>query len=138
MILLDTSVLIYASTPRSPLRKWARQTIATAVSGDGAVVNAVSIAEICVGDAEPETVADRVRSWGIAVIDVPAAAAVPCARAYVKYRERRRLESGKEVSPLPLPDFFIGAHAEVMRWPLATADAGRFRTYFPSVALTTP
>jgi hypothetical protein len=41
------------------------------VSGDGAVVNAVSIAEICVGDAEPETVADRVRSWRIAVIAGP-------------------------------------------------------------------
>jgi predicted nucleic acid-binding protein len=138
MILLDTNLLIYASTPRSPLRKWARQTIAAAVSGGGAAVNAVTIAEICVGDAEPETVADRVRSWGLAVIDVPAAAAEPCAKAYVKYRERRRLDSGKDVSTVPLPDFFIGAHAEVMGWPLATADAGRFRTYFPSVALTTP
>jgi predicted nucleic acid-binding protein len=138
MILLDTNVLIYASTPRSPLRNWARQTIAAAVSGEGAAVNAVSIAEICVGDAEPETVTDRIRSWGVAVIDVPAAAAEPCARAYVKYRKRRRLESGKDISPLPLPDFFIGAHAELMGWPLATADAGRIRTYFPSVTLTTP
>jgi predicted nucleic acid-binding protein len=138
MILLDTNVLIYASTPRSPLRKWARQTIADAVSGDGAAVNAVSVAEICAGDAEPGTVADRVRSWGVTVIDVPAAAAEPCARAYVKYRERRRAEAGKDVSPLPLPDFFIGAHAEIMGWALATADAGRFRTYFPLVALVTP
>jgi predicted nucleic acid-binding protein len=138
MILLDTNVLIYASTPRSPLRKWARETIANAVSGDGAAVNAISIAEICVGDAEPEKVADRVRSWGVAVIDVPAAAAERCARAYAKYRERRRLETKREVSPLPLPDFFIGAHAEVLGWQIATADAERFRSYFPAVTLMTP
>lgn len=138
MIFLDTNVLIYASTLKSPFLEWAREVIAAGVAGDGAAVNAVSIAEICVGDAEPETVADRVRSWGIAVLDVPAAAAGPCARAYQVYRERRRAESPRDAPVMPLPDFFIGAHAEVMGWPIATADEGRFRTYFPSVPLRTP
>ena len=64
--------------------------------------------------------------------------AEPCAKAYLKYRERRRAESGRDAPSLPLPDFFIGAHAQVMGWPLATADEGRFRTYFPSVTLRTP
>jgi hypothetical protein len=138
MIFLDTNVLIYASAPKSPFLEWAREVIAEAVSGDGAAVSAVSIAEICVGDAEPETVADRVRSWGVAVLDIPAAAAEPCARAYRAYRERRRAESQSDAPLVPLPDFFIGAHAEVMGWPIATADEGRFRTYFPSVPLRTP
>ncbi|HEV7517221.1 MAG TPA: hypothetical protein VGR07_13040 [Thermoanaerobaculia bacterium] len=70
MILLDTNVLIYASTDGSPFLDWARRTIASGVS--------------------------------------------------------------------EAPDFFIGAHAQVMGWPLVTADAGRFRTYFPSVPLLTP
>jgi len=138
VILLDTNVLIYASADRSPFREWARRTIAAGASEDGAAVNAVSLAEICVGDAEPETVADRIRSWGIAILDVPAAVAEPCARAYQDYRERRRAESGRGAPSLPLPDFFIGAHAQVMGWPLATADEGRFRTYFPSVTLRMP
>lgn len=138
MILLDTNVLIYASTDQSPFLEWARRTIAAGVSEGGAAVNAVSLAEICVGDAEPEMVADRLRSWGITLLDVPAAAAEPCAKAYREYRERRRVESGRDASSLPLPDFFIGAHAQVMGWPLATADEGRFRTYFPMVTLLTP
>ena len=138
MILLDTNVLIYASTDQSPFLEWARHTIATGVSEGGAAVNAVGVAEICVGDAEPETVADRLRSWGITLLDVPAAAAEPCATAYREYRERRRAESGRDAPSLPLPDFFIGAHAQVMGWPLATADEGRFRTYFPTVTLLTP
>lgn len=137
MILLDTNVLIYASTEGSPFLEWARRTIAAGVSEDGAAVNAVSLAEICVGDADPATVADRIRSWGIVLLDIPAAAAEPCAKAYQQYRERRRTESGLNSPPLPLPDFFIGAHAQVMGWPLATADQGRFRTYFPSVTLLT-
>ena len=53
MILLDTNVLIYASTDQSPFLEWARRTIAVGVSEYGAAVNAVSLAEICVGDAEP-------------------------------------------------------------------------------------
>jgi predicted nucleic acid-binding protein len=138
VILLDTNVLIYASAPTSPFLDWSRGVIAEAVSGDGAAVSAVSIAEICVGDAEPDTVADRVRSWGVAVLDIPAAAAEPCARAYRAYRERRRVESRRDAPVVPLPDFFIGAHAEVMGWPIATADEGRFRTCFPSVSLRTP
>jgi len=138
MILLDTNVLIYASTEQSPFLEWARHTIATGVSEDGAAVNAVSLAEICVGDAEPETVADRIRSWGITLLDVPATAAELCAKSYLQYRKRRRAESGRDAPSLPLPDFFIGAHAQVMGWPLATADEGRFRTYFPTVTLRTP
>jgi predicted nucleic acid-binding protein len=138
VILLDTNVLIYASTDGSPFLEWARSTIAAGVSGDGAAVNAVSLAEICVGDAEPETVADRIRSWGITLLDVPVVGAELCAKAYLEYRERRRAESGRDAPLLPLPDFFIGAHAQVMNWPLVTADPGRFRTYFPSVTLLTP
>jgi hypothetical protein len=138
VILLDTNVLIYASTPRSPFRTWARAAIADGVAGEGAATSAVSIAEICVGDARPSTVSDRIRSWGVAVLDVPAAAAEPCARAYRAYCARRRGESGREAPHVPLPDFFIGAHAEVMGWAIATADASRFRTYFPSVDLLTP
>lgn len=138
MTLLDTNVLIYAGDPASHYFTWARETVAGAVSSSGAAINAVSLAEICVGDSEPETVADRIRSWGVAILDVPAAAAQVCASAYLLYGGRRTLESGKVAAPVPLPDFFIGAHAQIMSWPLATADPGRFKTYFPKVTLKTP
>ena len=137
MILLDTNVLIYAFDTESPLGEWARETIAGAVADGGAAISSVSLAELCVGDAEPRTVADRVRSWGVVILDVPAAAAEPCARAYRRYRKRRRPGSGAAPT-MPLPDFFIGAHAEVMTWDLATADRGRFKTYFPSISLRMP
>jgi hypothetical protein len=138
MMLLDTNVLIYASDEKSRHCRWARRLIAEGVSGSGAAVNAVSLAEVCVGDDEPQTVADRIRSWGVAVLDVPAAASEVCARAYLGYRVRRKADSGKDAPALPLPDFFIGAHAQIMGWSLATADESRFKTYFPAVPLRTP
>jgi len=138
VILLDTNVLIYAYEPESPHRPWAREVIAGGVSGGGAAVNAVSLAEVCVGDVEPDAVADRIRSWGIEILDVPTAAAPVCARAYAAYRKRRTSSSGKASPRVPLPDFFIGAHAEIMGWVLATADPRRFQTYFPAVGLKTP
>ena len=138
MIFLDTNVLIYASEDGSRYRDWARRVIADAVSTDGAVINAVCLAEICVGDENPETAADRIRGWGIDILDVPAAAAEVCAVAYRQFIERRRQQAGKDSPRIPLPDFFIGAHAQVMGWTLATADVSRIRTYFPSVKLVTP
>lgn len=138
MILLDTTVLIFAFDVDSPFCHWARETIASAVAGDGAAINAVSLAEICVGDADPPTVADRIRNWGVAILDVPAAAADVCATAYLRYRQRRMSQSDRPAPTMPLPDFFIGAHAKIMGWELATADRGRFHTYFPSVSLRMP
>jgi predicted nucleic acid-binding protein len=138
MILLDTNVLIYAFESDSPFYRWARETIVGAVTGDGAAINAVSLAEICVGDADPSTVADRIRSWGIEILDVPSAAAEVCAMAYAQYRKRRTSQAVAHVPNMPLPDFFIGAHAKIMAWEIATTDRNRFRTYFPSVSLRTP
>jgi predicted nucleic acid-binding protein len=81
MILLDTNILIYAADRESEYHQWALETIADGVEGQGAAVNAVTIAEACVGDSQPETVADRVRNWGVAILDVPAAASTVCAAA---------------------------------------------------------
>ena len=38
----------------------------------------------------------------------------------------------------PLPDYYIGAHAEADNLTLLTRDTGRYGSYFPSVRLVTP
>jgi hypothetical protein len=84
------------------------------VAGEGAAVNAVTLAELCVGDAEPSTVADRVRGWGVEALDITSAVVEITARAFVSYRNRRKRSTGRDVPSIPLADFFIGAHAQVM------------------------
>jgi predicted nucleic acid-binding protein len=78
------------------------------------------------------------RQTGIAILDLPVAAAAICGRAYRRYRVARKKSGGGEALSMPLPDFFIGAHAELMGWKLATRDSERFRLYFPDVELIEP
>jgi len=51
---------------------------------------------LCVGDAEPELVANRIRGWAVEILDVPAAAAEVSARAYWIFRRRRRGVTNRE------------------------------------------
>lgn len=138
MILLDTNVLVYASDPASSFHDWATDLIVKHVAGDGAMINPVILAEICVGDSRPEQAAAVIQSWGIAIVDLPVACAEPSARAYRAYREARKKKAESPLPAVPLPDFWIGAHAALLRIPLATADVGRYHTYFPKLKLLTP
>ena len=65
-------------------------------------------------------------------LPLPYAAGWLAAQAFLKYRR----SGGVKTSPLP--DFYIGAHAEVGGHTLVTRDPSRYRTYFPSVRLIVP
>ncbi|MDA0349199.1 MAG: type II toxin-antitoxin system VapC family toxin [Verrucomicrobia bacterium] len=138
MILFDTNILIYAFSPASPFHVWSREILVNAAAKSEAVINPIILAELCVGDSDPKTVADRVRSWGVINVDLPASAACACAEAFKAYLIRREDVGRKPITKIPLPDFFIGSHAEMMGWRIATADIGRYQTYFPKVLLMTP
>ncbi len=136
--LFDTNTLIYASDPVSPFHAWAKETLLGALTGDGAAVNAVILAELAVGDRDPESVPQRLERLGILFLDLPCAASPRAAEGFRSCLEARR-ESGLETGrKMPLPDFFIGAHAEILRLPIATVDTARYRIYFPKVVLVTP
>jgi predicted nucleic acid-binding protein len=75
------------------------------------------------------------RAKGLETVDVPAAASTICSHAYTHYRLARERSKGGGAPSTPLPDFFIGAHAELMGWDVATRG---FRLYFPKVKLIEP
>ena len=138
MILFDTNVIIDILDETETQHEWALNQLASAVLGEGAVVSAVTVAELCAGDRRPEQVESDLRNWGMQIVDVPAASASTCGRAYRRYTSARRGSGGSAPPKTPLPDFFIGAQAEIMGWKLATRDDERFRKYFPKVTLVTP
>ena len=63
---------------------------------------------------------------------IPWDAAFMAGLAFVSYRRRGGLRTSL------FPDFFIGAHAAVRGYRLLTRDRGLYRSYFPSLMLTTP
>ncbi len=135
MKLLDTSVLLDAFDPAAQHYEWATEQIALAVSTDGAAVNPVALAE-CSVRMDVEAVKQRLRSQGIQLVPLPISASGLAARAFAAYLQRRK--SDTPAPRTPLPDFFIGAHAEAEAWTVVTNDAARFRTYFPKVKVIAP
>ena len=131
-------MLIDAREPASPYRRWAEELIADGLAAHGIGLNAIVLAELCVGQSNPEAVQADLRARGFVVVEVPVAAAALCARAYTRYRLARKKSRGGKAPSVPLPDFFIGAHAELMGWKLATRDVERYRLYFPAVELIEP
>ena len=138
MILFDTNVVIEARDQASAVGMRAAALVARAVLNDEAAVNAIVCAELCVGQREGANVEGELVAAGFRILDIPAAAGPICGRAYSHYRSTRRKSRGGVAPAIPLPDFFIGAHAELMGWSLATSDTERFRLYFPNVQLIDP
>jgi len=63
---------------------------------------------------------------------LPWACAGLTASAFSKYRRQGGSRS------LPMPDFYIGAHAAVANLSLLTRDPGGYRSYFPRLRLLSP
>jgi len=138
VILLDTNIVIDAHYGAGADRNRARKLIASAVIDAGAAINSVTLAELYAGPARGQSIEEDMNQSSIAIFDLPFAAAAICGRAYRQYRLARRRSGGGAAPTIPLPDFFIGAHAELMGWSLATRDTERYRHYFPKVKLIEP
>jgi len=137
MILLDTNIIIDAHYGVGDHRVRAMNLISSAVIDNGAAINCVTLAELYAGPRGGEDIEEDMRRAGVAIFDLPVAAAAICGRAYRRYRLARRRSGGGEALSVPLP-FFIGAHAELMHWRLATRDIERYRLYFPAIELIEP
>jgi predicted nucleic acid-binding protein len=139
VILLDTNAVIDAQNKGSPFYTWSNRVIAEGLSTNAVGINAITLAELCsAARVDSERVQSELHSADIRIIDLPARAAAICGRAYRRYRLARMRSGGRKAPSVPLPDFFIGAHAELMGWKLATRDAERYRIYFPAVELIEP
>ncbi len=138
MILFDTNVIIDARNPSEANHAWAVEQIEAAVGGEGGGINAVTLGELCAGSPKPLEIGPEIRKLGLEIFDLPAATSEICGGAYRNYLLMRRNSGGGGAPKIPLPDFFIGAHAQIMNWKLATRDSERIAKYFPKVKLLTP
>lgn len=133
MILFDTNVLLDIATADPQWLAWSEKEFRAAIIQGPVFINPIIYAELAPAFA---TAADLDRWLAPEIFQrrtLPYAAGWLAAQAFLKYRR-----SGGGVKTSPLPDFFIGAHAEVEGHTLVTRDPARYRTYFPAVKLISP
>lgn len=130
--MVDTNVLLDLLDVGSAWEDWSAERLFEARERGPVVINPLIFAEVGAGfDAEPDLEAALPPSR-FAREDLPFRAAWLAGRAFLQYRR----SGGEKRSPLP--DFYIGAHALVMRHGLLTRDPSRYRTYFPSLQIIAP
>ena len=132
MVLVDANVLLDLFTADEVWQEWSRTQLGEALREDGAGVNPIVYAEVSLAFAHARELDEQLEVLGIHRFELPYEAAFPAARAFARYRR----QGGRRRSPLP--DFYIGAHAEVKSLRLLTRDAARYRTYFPKVDVVAP
>jgi predicted nucleic acid-binding protein len=127
--LFDTNVLLDIATADPVWLAWSENQFRAAAAQGPILINPIIYAELAPAFA---SAVDLDRWLDPAVfqrLPLPYAAGWLAAQAFLKYRR------GGGVRTSPLPDFYIGAHAEIETLTLITRDAGRYRTYFPNVVL---
>jgi predicted nucleic acid-binding protein len=130
--LFDSNVLLDIATADPVWLAWSEMQFRNAAAQGPILINPIIYAELAPAFA---SAADLDRWFDPAVfqrLPLPYAAGWLAAQAFLQYRR----SGGAKTSPLP--DFYIGAHAEIEKWTLVTRDAVRYRTYFPNVTLITP
>ncbi len=131
-ILVDSNVLLDVATNDPTWAQWSAEALARAADQSVLVVNPIIYAAVSVGFDRIEDLEDALPASLYRREPLAYEGAFLAGKSFVAYRRR----GGRR--PLPLPDFYIGAHAAVAGYRLLTRDAARYRTYFPRVVLIAP
>ncbi len=105
----------YASSEKAPLH-----------------VNPIIYTELLVPGPDIQALDELLDVYEVLRSSLPWACASLAEKAFGLYRRR----GGARL--LPLPDFFIGAHAAVANLSILTRDAAGYSSYFPRLALLGP
>jgi predicted nucleic acid-binding protein len=127
-MILDSNVLIeIVQRPDSPLNGWLYAHLEHDLR-----INPIIFAELSPSFARCEDLEGYLASIDIAIEPL---ALAECHRAGLAHAEYRR--RGGERKTI-LPDFLIGAQAEMRGWPLVTRDRKGFASYFPELQIIDP
>ncbi len=132
MTLVDTNILLDVLSDDPNWRAWSVNQLEQRSAQGPLFINDVVYAELASRFSTEDLLDRKVSELNVTLERMPKHALFLAGHAYERYRRNGGTRSGV------LPDFFIGAHAQVARWPLLTRDVRRYRRYFPDVELITP
>ena len=132
MLLVDTNILVDVLQDEPRWAEWSIGQLRAQAQVHELAINPVIYAEMSLSFLTIEALDAVVSRMELVLQEIPKPALFLAAKAFSQYRRR----GGNKAQVLP--DFFIGAHAAVLGWPLLTRDASRFRTYFPNLEVLAP
>lgn len=131
-LMLDTNVLLDILTADPKWLAWSTARFREASVTGPVPINPIIYAELAPGFDSRADLDHWLQPSRFKRLPLPYEAGFRAGHAFVDYRRR----GGAKTSPLP--DFYIGAHAETAGFTLVTRDTDRYRTYFPRLKLITP
>jgi predicted nucleic acid-binding protein len=131
-VLVDSNLILDLTTRDPTWGDWSRQTLIGLLNVTRLVINPIVYAEVSIDFAEIEALDEALPGDLFEREPLPFAAGFLAGRTYLAYRRR----GGTRTSPLA--DFYVGAHAAIRGYALATRDPRRIAGYFPTVRLITP
>lgn len=132
MTLVDTNVLADVLTNDPTWYKWSAEALRRRAALGPLLINEIVYAELSVRADSEARLGKALTELDVVLVRTPTAALFLAGKIFYRYRTAGGLRTGV------LPDFFIGAHAQIVEWPLITRDLRHYRTYFPKVELITP
>jgi predicted nucleic acid-binding protein len=132
MILVDTNVLLDVLQDDPQWADGSQGQLEAASLTDPLLINPIIYSELSMAFERIEELENTLTEISVALEEIPREALFLAGKAFLMYRRRQGTKTGV------LPDFYIGAHAAVAGYPILTRDAGRYRSYFPTVRLIMP
>jgi predicted nucleic acid-binding protein len=130
--LVDTNVLLDILSADALWTSWSLGQLLRRSTEGPLLINEVIYAELSIRiDTEPELDA-IIADLNLDLERTPKRALFLAGKAFKRYRASGGTRTGV------LPDFFIGAHAEVEVLTILTRDARRYAQYFPKVNVIAP
>ena len=131
-VLVDTNVWVDCIDASSPWHEWAVEQLQLCSERAPLHVNVIIYTELLVPGPDISALDAMLDVYDVQRSNLPWACAALTAKAFGLYRRR----GGARL--LPLPDFFIGAHAAVANLSVLTRDPAGYSSYFPRLSLLGP
>lgn len=131
-VIVDSNVILDLFLDDPQWADWSETALADAARRSRLCINPVVYTEVSIAFETIEELESALQNGGFRLLAIPREALFLAGKAFLRYRR------GSGAKRSPLPDFYIGAQAAVMGMELITRDAGRYRTYFPSVKIVCP
>jgi len=132
-ILVNTNVLLDIITNDPNWFEWSLNILDKYASTHILCINAIIYAELSIGFKQKIELDNFIKEAQFYYLsELPLDTLFLAGKVFLKYRR----SSGSKI--VPLPDFFIGAHAITENIALITRDKGHYQTYFPALKLVMP